>query len=118
MLPIYVLIGLGAGILAGIFGVGGGIVIVPSLVLVAGMSQKRAIGTSLGALLLPAGALGVYSYWRAGNLDVKAALWISAGIFVGAYGGAWLAQQLSEVILRRAFALLLLVVAGRLWMTT
>ena len=115
---VYIAIGLVAGLLAGIFGIGGGIVIVPALVLFANMTQKSAIGTSLGALLLPAGALGAYAYWRAGNLDVRAALWIALGILVGAYGGAMLAQLMSESILKKAFAVLLLAMAVRLWMTS
>ena len=114
----YLATGVLAGVLAGIFGIGGGIVIVPALVFFAKMAQKTAIGTSLGALLLPVGALGVYAYWREGHVDVKAALWIAAGMFLGAYGGAMLAQTMSEVALKRAFAVVLLVVAGRLWMTT
>jgi uncharacterized protein len=115
---IYLTIGVLAGVLAGIFGIGGGIVIVPALVFYAKRAQKTAIGTSLGALLLPVGALGVYAYWREGHVDVRAALWIALGMFAGAYGGAMLAQAVSEVSLKRAFAVLLLVVAGRLWMTT
>jgi hypothetical protein len=110
--------GLVAGVLAGIFGIGGGIVIVPALVFWGRMAQKTAIGTSLGALLLPVGALGLYAYWREGHVDVKAALWIALGMFIGAYGGASLAQLLGDASLKRAFAVLLLVVAGRLWMTT
>ena len=113
----YLATGLLAGVLAGIFGIGGGIIIVPALVFFAKMSPRTAIGTSLGALLLPAGALGAYAYWREGNVDVKAALLIALGIFLGAYGGAVAAQMASETSLRRAFAVFLLLVAGRLWMT-
>jgi uncharacterized membrane protein YfcA len=115
---LFLTIGLGAGVLAGIFGIGGGILIVPALVFFGKMSQRTAIGTSLGALLLPVGALGVYAYWRDGNVDVKAALWVAAGMFFGAYGGAVLAQSVSESSLKRAFAVLLVLVAGRLWMTS
>ena len=114
----YLATGVLAGVLAGIFGIGGGILIVPALVFFGKMAQKTAIGTSLGALLLPVGALGVYAYWREGHVDVKAALWIAAGMFLGAYGGATLAQTMSEASLKRAFAVVLLIVAGRLWMTT
>jgi uncharacterized membrane protein YfcA len=107
-----------AGILAGIFGIGGGILIVPALVFFGKMTPRTAIGTSLGALLLPVGALGVLAYWREGNVDVKAALWIALGMFFGAYGGAIFAQSVSESSLKRAFAVLLALVAGRLWMTS
>lgn len=118
MTLILLVTGLLAGVLAGIFGIGGGIVIVPALVFFAKMSQRTAIGTSLGALLLPVGALGIYTYWRAGDVNVKAALWIALGMFVGAYGGATLAEMVSESSLKRAFAVLLVLVAGRLWMTS
>lgn len=117
-MPVYVAIGLVAGILAGVFGIGGGVVIVPALVLFANMTQRNATGTSLGALLLPAGALGAYAYWRSGNLDVRAALWMALGILVGGYCGAVLAQHVSESILKRAFAMLLIVTAIRLWETS
>lgn len=116
MIIIFLAIGVTAGVLAGIFGIGGGILIVPALVFFGKMTQRTAIGTSLGALLLPVGALGVYAYWRAGEVDVKAALWVALGMFAGAYGGAVLAQTVSETLLKRAFALLLVLVAGRLWM--
>jgi uncharacterized membrane protein YfcA len=118
VIPIYIAIGALGGILAGVFGIGGGIVIVPALVFFAKMSQKTATGTSLGALLLPVGALGVYTYWREGQLDMRAALWVALGLFAGTFGGAWLAQAISEVSLKRSFSVLLLVVAVRLWVTT
>jgi uncharacterized membrane protein YfcA len=114
----YLATGLLAGVLSGMFGIGGGLVIVPALVVFAKMTQRTAVGTSLGALLLPVGALGVYAYWREGQVDVKAAMWIALGMFLGAYGGAMFAQVVSESLLKRVFALLLVVVAGRLWMTS
>lgn len=114
----YLATGLLAGVLSGMFGIGGGLIIVPALVFFGRMSQRTAVGTSLGALLLPVGALGVYAYWREGNIDVKAAMWIALGMFVGAYGGATIAQLITDSSLKRAFAVLLVVVAGRLWMTS
>ncbi len=114
----YLATGLLAGVLSGMFGIGGGLIIVPALVFFGKMSQRTAVGTSLGALLLPVGALGVYAYWREGNIDVRAAMWIALGMFVGAYGGATIAQMISDSSLKRAFAVLLVVVAGRLWMTS
>lgn len=115
MTLVYLATGALGGILAGLFGIGGGIVIVPSLVLFASMSQKTATGTSLGALLLPVGLLGAIAYWRTGHVDLKAALWVALGLFVGTYGGAVLAQTLTETVLKRAFAVLLVAVAVRLW---
>ena len=114
----YLATGLLAGVLSGMFGIGGGLIIVPALVFFGRMTQRMAVGTSLGALLLPVGALGVYAYWRVGDVNVKAAAWTALGMFLGAYGGATFAQVVSESSLKRAFAVLLVLVAGRLWMTS
>lgn len=111
----FLLIGLGAGVLSGLFGIGGGIVIVPLLVLVAQMAQKTATGTSLAALLLPVGALGAWQYYKAGAFDGRAALLLAPGLFVGALIGAKIALQLPSRDLQRAFAVFLCIVAGRMW---
>ncbi len=118
MTLIYLAIGALAGVLSGIFGIGGGIVIVPALVFLARVPQKTAIGTSLAALLLPVGALGVWTYWKAGHVDVRGALLIATGLLVGAYGGSLLGQSLGDTALRRSFAVLLVAVAVELWVTT
>jgi len=115
MTMLYILIGLGAGVLAGLFGIGGGLLIVPALLYFGRMSQLTATGTSLGALLLPVGALGAWEYYRTGNLDLRAALVIAIGLFFGAFFGAKLAPSLTAVQLRRAFAVLLVRVAIRMW---
>lgn len=112
---VFVAIGLSAGILSGLFGIGGGVVIVPSLILLARFVPVVATGTSLAALLLPVGALGAWEYYKKGHLDLPAALLIALGIFFGAWIGARLAQQLSPVQLKRAFAVFLVLVAGRMW---
>ncbi len=112
---LYILIGVGAGVLSGLFGIGGGVVIVPALLYVARVSQLTATGTSLGALLLPVGALGAWEYYRTGNLDVRAALMIAVGLFFGAFVGAKLAHLLTAVQLKRAFAVFLVLVAVRIW---
>jgi uncharacterized protein len=106
-------IGLGAGVLAGLFGIGGGIVIVPALVFI-GLSQKHAIGTSLAALLMPVGVLGVLEYARRHEIHVKYAIGIAVGLTAGALVGAILAGHLSNSVLRRAFGGLSLFVAVRL----
>ncbi len=110
-------IGVAAGLLAGLFGIGGGVVIVPALLLVARMSPQRAVGTSLAALLLPVGALGAWHYYRSGQVDMRAALLVALGLFVGAWLGANLALRLPARDLQRAFAVFLLFVAGHLWWT-
>lgn len=114
---VFVAIGLAAGVLAGLFGIGGGIVIVPSLLYFAKMTPQTATGTSLAALLLPVGALGAWQYYRNGSLDIRAALWIALGIFIGAWLGAGLALKLPAKDLQRAFAVFLVFVAGHLWFT-
>ena len=113
----YLLIGLGAGVLSGLFGIGGGIVIVPALVFFTSMLQKTATGTSLAALLLPVGALGAWQYYKAGALDPRAALLLAPGLFLGALLGAKLALQLPSRDLQRAFAVFLVLVAGRMWIS-
>ena len=112
---IFLGIGLFAGLLSGVFGIGGGVVIVPSLILLAGFVPIVATGTSLAALLLPVGALGAYEYFRKGHLNLQAALWISLGLFLGVWFGARLAQHLSPVQLKRSFAVFLVIVAGKMW---
>jgi len=111
-------IGLSAGLLAGLFGVGGGIIIVPALVILFGMSQHSAIGTSLIALLLPVGILGTIEYYRAGKISVEN-IWfgliIAAGLFAGAYFGAKIATHFSSEILRKAFSVFIGIVALHLW---
>jgi uncharacterized membrane protein YfcA len=115
---IYLLIGLGAGVAGGLFGIGGGVVIVPALVLIARMTQVTAVGTSLGALLLPVGIFGAWQYWRNGHLDVRASAFIAVGLAAGIFLGATVAQGLSSDVLRRAFAVFLVVVAVRMWVIT
>jgi uncharacterized membrane protein YfcA len=115
MILLFIAIGLGAGVLSGLFGIGGGVVIVPALLLLARMPALTATGTSLAALLLPVGALGAWEYHKTGHLDMVAALWIALGLLFGAYAGARLAQHASPVQLKRAFSVFLLLIAARIW---
>jgi uncharacterized protein len=113
---VFLLIGLAAGVLSGIFGIGGGVLIVPALMMLARMQPVMATGTSLGALMLPVGAaLGAWQYHKNGNVNVLAAVCIAAGLAVGAYFGARFAQGLSPLVLRRAFAVLMALVAVKMW---
>jgi uncharacterized membrane protein YfcA len=107
------LLGLGAGVVSGMFGVGGGIVIVPALVTFLHFDQKLAVGTSLGALLLPVGAGAVYSYYQAGVLDLQAAVFVALGLVVGAFIGAKIALGLPEKTVKRLYGLFLFVIALR-----
>jgi hypothetical protein len=117
MALLYLAIGLAAGLLSGLFGIGGGIIIVPALLLVGKMQPATATGTSLGALLLPVGALGAWQYYKNGQLDVRASLLIALGIFIGAYLGAVMTQGLNPMVAKRAFALFLVLVSIRIWVT-
>lgn len=114
----YGLIGIGlvAGVASGLFGIGGGVVVVLFLTLGLGFTQAQASATSLVSLLLPVGILGVYRFYQSGVLTpahAKSGLWISAGLFVGTYGGALLAGRVSNLLLTRLFALLLIGISVR-----
>lgn len=111
----YLLIGLAAGVLGGMFGIGGGIIIVPALILFARYAPHTATGTSLAVFLLPVAALGAYAHYKAGNVRVGPALAIAAGVFLGGYVGARLTAHMSPLALKRAFAVLLALVAARMW---
>jgi uncharacterized membrane protein YfcA len=112
---ILLLVGLVVGMVSGVVGIGGGILFVPALVCLAGMSQHKAQGTSLGALLAPVGIFAFVEYYRKGNADLRVALLLAAGFLVGGYFGAVGAQHIPELWLRRIFALTLIAVGGRMW---
>jgi uncharacterized membrane protein YfcA len=96
-------IGLVAGLLSGVFGIGGGVVIVPALIYLAGFSQHRATGTSLAVLLPPIGFAAMWEYYRHGNVNVPAAMIIAASVFVGGWFGAVIANRVSGPYLRLSF---------------
>ena len=108
---ILLIIGLAAGMLSGMVGVGGGIIIVPALVYFLAFSQKSAQGTSLGILLLPVGILAVSQYYKQDLIDVKVVLMVSGGFLIGGYFGSKLAVVLSETTLKKVFALMLVLTA-------
>ena len=107
-------IGLIAGILSGMFGIGGGLVIVPALIFLMDLKEYEAIGTSLAALIPPVGLLGAATYYRSGNMNIKYAALLACGLFVGAYFGAKITLGLSPSIVRKAYAIFLLLVAGKI----
>ena len=111
---IYIAIGLFAGVSGGLFGIGGGVVIVPAMVYFAKMGQQKAQGTSLAALIFPIGLLGVYEYWKNDAVDLKAAALIAGGFLFGALGGAKIALALNELTMRRIFAGFLVLLAVQL----
>ena len=115
MLSLGFLIGIVVGIISGLVGIGGGALLIPALVYVYKMSQHKAQGTSLAVLLLPIGFFAFWEYYKAGNVDLKLAILMAIGFAVGAYfGGAW-AQHLPDNVLRKGFAILLVVLAANLY---
>ena len=109
--PWLVLVGLAAGVMAGMFGIGGGVVIVPVLVVFAGFTLVKATGTSLAAILLPVGLLGVLAYHRARAIDVRAAVYLALGLLTSVAAGAWLANTLAVDLMRTLYAVFLLYVS-------
>jgi len=108
------LIGLIAGILSGLVGVGGGIIIVPALVFFLGFSQYQAQGTSLGLLLLPVGIFCVINYYNKGYIDVKVVAIMSIAFIIGGYFGSKLSLVLSQDVLRKIFAIVLFYTAFKM----
>ena len=108
------LVGFFAGVLSGLVGVGGGIIIVPCLVIFLGFSQQAAQGTSLGLLLLPVGIFAVINYYNKGYIDVKVVLVMSIAFIAGGWLGSKLALQLSQEVLRKIFAVVLIYTAFRM----
>ena len=96
-------IGLAAGVLSGMFGIGGGIIIIPALTYFLDFSQHRATGTSLAILLPPVGLAAVYEFYRQGNVDLKAAGIVAAALFIGAWISASFVSRISDGMLRSLF---------------
>lgn len=110
-------IGLVAGVFAGMFGIGGGLIIVPALIFLLKMSELEAIATSLAALIPPVGLLGAAEYYSKGYIHVRYAALIAVGLFVGALFGARIMIGLPPHIIRRIYAGFLVVIAARMLMT-
>ncbi len=115
---LYVLLALGllAGFLSGLIGIGGGIIIVPVLVYMLHMDQKMAQGTTLFMFMLPIGILGVYNYYKAGQVDFKSALIISITFILGSYLGSKTALTIDTKIVKQIFAVAIILVGIKmLW---
>jgi uncharacterized membrane protein YfcA len=110
---ILVIVGLLAGMLSGLIGLGGGVIIVPALVYVLGFSQHQAQGTSLGILLLPAGIFAVMNYYKKGFIDVKVVLILFVGFLLGGWLGSSMSLSLPEGTLKKIFAIALILIAGK-----
>lgn len=119
--PFVFFLGLVAGLGSGFFGIGGGIIIVPALLFLWKMPYHAATGTSLVALLLPVGSLGVWEFYKTGKIgssEILLGLLIALGIFVGTYLGAKWALPISEFYLRKSFAVLLFLVSLKTWFSS
>lgn len=114
LILIIILIGVIAGMLSGLVGIGGGLVIVPALVYFLGMSQHAAQGTSLALILLPVGILGVLSYYKQGNVDMKVVGLLAVGFVAGSYFGSKIALSISQETVKKFFAVLMILVAVKM----
>lgn len=104
-------LGLAAGVLSGLVGIGGGVIIVPALVFLLGFSQQKAQGTTIALMIPPIGILAALTYYREGYVDTKVAVFICIGFIVGGLIGARFATGLSEAALERIFGIALLLIA-------
>jgi uncharacterized membrane protein YfcA len=100
-----IVVGVVSGIASGLFGIGGGVIVVPALTVLLGYTHERAIGTSLAVLLPPVGLAAVMQYYRQGNVDLRGAAWIAGGLFAGAWLGSLLALRSGETAMRMAFGI-------------
>jgi len=112
---LYIALGLLAGICSGFFGIGGAIIIIPVLVLLSGFTQHQAQGTTLALMVLPIGLLAAMRYYQDGNVNVKVALLICSGFFVGGFLGAQFAGSVSEPLLKKIFAGLLMLISLKMF---
>lgn len=105
------IVGLAAGVLSSLVGIGGGTVVVPALVIFFAMSQKMAQGTSLAMLLPPIGILAVINYYKAGFVDFRIAAVLCISFLIGGYLGSKIALGLSETVIKKIFAVFLLILS-------
>jgi uncharacterized membrane protein YfcA len=105
---LFIAIGLGAGLLSGFFGIGGGIIIVPALIYIAEFSPLRATGTSLAVLLPPVGLAAVITYYRHDNVDIRAAIFIGVFLFIGAWASSLLANRVNPYAMKFSFGIFMM----------
>jgi len=114
----YILLGLVAGVLSGLIGIGGGIIIVPALIFIFGFTQHQAQGTTLALMVPPIGLLAAWAYYTQGYVDIKVAAWICAGFLIGGFFGAKVATALPNLVLQRVFGAALLVISLKMLFTS
>ena len=110
-----VLIGLVAGGLGGMIGLGGGIILIPALILIMKLDQQTAQGTSIAVMLPPIGLFAVYNYYKAGYVNIKYAMIIASAFMIGGYFGSMLALKLSPDLMRKVFSVVLVVIAIKMF---
>ena len=111
---LYVIWGLIAGVASGFLGIGGGIILIPVLGLIFGLTQHQAQGTTLALMIPPIGLLAALKYYHAGNVNLKIAAFICLGFFFGGYVGATMVHHIPDMVLRRIFGFVMLFVSLRL----
>jgi uncharacterized membrane protein YfcA len=109
-----VLIGLAAGFLGGMIGIGGGVLIVPALILLLGLSQHQSQGISLAMMIFPVGILGVINYYKKGFVDFRYAGLLAVGFFVGSYIGSKFSLSLPQELVKKIFAVVMILLALKL----
>ncbi|RPJ03324.1 MAG: sulfite exporter TauE/SafE family protein [Spirochaetaceae bacterium] len=114
----FILIGLSAGLISGLFGIGGGIIIVPALIYLAGFSQLTATGTSLAILLPPVGLAAVLVYYRNGHVNMRAAIIIAVFLFIAAWVSSHFAHRINENYLRLIFGVFVAAIGIYIIMTS
>jgi hypothetical protein len=112
---LYVILGLAAGTFSGVVGLGGGVLIVPALVFLFGLSQQQAQGTTLALMVPPIGILAAYAYYQQGFVDLKIAAFICLGFIVGGWLGAKFAVSLPTNVLQKIFAISLMLIALKMF---
>ncbi len=111
---LYIILGLVAGIFGGMFGIGGGTILIPALVYLFGLTQHQAQGTTLAIMVPPIGLLAAMRYYYSGNVKLGMAALICAGFFIGGLIGAHFIQNLPDLMLKKMFGLFLLLVSLRM----
>jgi uncharacterized membrane protein YfcA len=116
-IALYLLVGLLGGIFSGMLGLGGGIIMVPALAFLFGLSQHQAQGTTLALMVPPIGLLAAWTYYKAGFVDLKIAAFVCLGFFFGGLLGAKLVVGLPDPLLRKIFGVALIVIAIKMILT-
>ncbi len=109
-----IILGVAAGVLSGLVGIGGGVLLVPALVFLFGLSQHQAQGTTLALMVAPVGIVAAWAYWRQGYVDLRVAALISLGFVIGSIVGARLSIGISDAVLQKVFGVFLLLLSVKL----